>query len=123
MLVDDPLYDRQPQSRPLGLGGDVGLERPVDDRLGEAATVVADPEPHLATRKLGRYFDFWVAASGKGILGVLQQIVDYLSQTVGVTARGRNVALPVGLNPRAGRVGQGEHRGTEAVKAKTTTQR
>src|SRR2546427_2907543 len=43
------------------------LECPVDDGLGEAATVVADPQPHLAARKLGRHFDFRVAASEKGV--------------------------------------------------------
>src|SRR5467141_970611 len=65
MLVDDALYDREPQSRAFGLGSDIGLECPVDDGLGEAATVVADPQPHLAARKLGRHFDFRVAASEK----------------------------------------------------------
>src|SRR5260221_172175 len=102
MLLDDPLYDRQPQSGPLGLGGDVGLERPVDDGVGEAATVVADPQPHLATRKLGRHFDLRVGASGKSILRVLQQIVDYLSQAVGVTAHQWNAPLEVGLYPSSG---------------------
>src|SRR5207245_4458168 len=52
VLVDDPLHDREPESRPLGLGGDVGLERTVDDGLGKTAAVVADPQPHLAARML-----------------------------------------------------------------------
>src|SRR5712691_6302679 len=119
MLVDDALYDRQPQSRPFGLGGDIGLECPVDDGLGEAATVVADPQPHLAARELGRHFDFWVATSEKGILRVLQQIVDHLSQTVGVTTHQRNVLLEVRLNPSSGLFVQSKYLCNEPVQVQS----
>src|SRR5204862_3885728 len=79
------------------------------------ATVVAYPQPHLAARKLGRHFDFRVAASEKGILCVLQQIVDYLPQTVGVTAHQRNVPLEVSLNPSSALFVQSEYLGNEPI--------
>src|SRR3989442_8102231 len=87
----------------------------VHDGLGEAATIVADPKPPLAGRELGRHVDFRVATSKKRILSVLQQIVDYLPQTVGVTAHQRNVLLEVGWNPGSGLFVQRQHLSHEPV--------
>src|SRR5712691_5087904 len=58
---------------------------------------------------LGRYFDLRIAAAGKRVLRILQQIVDHLPQTVGVAAHRGDTLLQVRLNPGSGLLVQGEH--------------
>ena len=48
MFIGNLLDDRQAQARALGLGGDVGLERALDDLFWEARPVVAHGQAHRA---------------------------------------------------------------------------
>src|SRR2546428_6543237 len=57
VLIDDLLYDRQPEASAAGLGGDVGLEDARHQLLWKAGPVVRHRKLHAIAGQLGAHFD------------------------------------------------------------------
>src|SRR5438094_9729151 len=79
VLIDDLLYDRQPEPSAAGLGGDVGLEDARHQLLGKAGPVVRHRKLRAISGQLGAHLD---RRAGAGLPDVLQRILRILDEIV-----------------------------------------
>lgn len=100
VLIDDFLHDSQSQACAACFGRDIGFERARQHLCRKAMAVVTHRQFDAIAAAARVHADLRRAGIGRGILRILQQVVDDLSQLAGVAVDVRQVGRQLPFDTR-----------------------